>query len=166
MTPLSRVLTVAFLLASVVWPRNAQKPGGRYDQQISSNVARLLLSDKNYENVSADVEDGIVKLAGNVALDSTRRNLTVQVRRIPHVAGVDNQLVLSPPAPPDHVLYGRVMARLQDAGYVEVIAQVHEGAVILKGSVRTQKDWAAAKHIVSLTPGVKEVEARLSIATP
>jgi hypothetical protein len=96
-------------------------------------------------------------------LDSTRRNLTVQIRHIAHVAGVDNKLVLSPPAPPDNILYGRVISRLQDAGYNGVTAQVHEGAVILRGNVRTQKDVFRTKEIVMLIPGVKEVEATLTI---
>ena len=123
------------------------------------------MSDKDYKNVSVQVEDGIVKLTGRVVLDSTRRNLTVQIRHIPHVAGIDNQLVLSPPAPPDYILYGRVMSRLQEGGYGDVTAQVHDGAVILKGYVRTQQDWVWAKEIVMLTLGVKEVEARLSIVS-
>lgn len=153
-------------MASAAWLLLAQGRGGRYDQQINSNVARVLLSDRDYKDVSVQVEDGIVTLTGSVVLGSTRRNLVVQVRHIAHVAGVDNQMVLSPPAPPDNILYGRVMSRLQESGYGDLTAQVHEGAVILKGYVRTQRDWAWAKEIVLLTPGVKEVEARLSIVSP
>jgi osmotically-inducible protein OsmY len=126
----------------------------------------VLLNDKDYKDVSVVVEDGIVTLTGSVVLDSTRRNLVVQIRHISHVAGVDDQIVLSPPAPPDNILYGRVMSRLQEAGYGELTPQVHEGVVILKGYVRTQRDWAWAREIVMLTPGVKEVEARLSIVSP
>jgi osmotically-inducible protein OsmY len=40
---------------------------------------------------------------------------------------------------------------------------VHEGAVILRGNVRTQKDVFRTKEIVMLIPGVKEVEATLTI---
>jgi osmotically-inducible protein OsmY len=144
----------------------SQERGTRYDQQISSNVARVLLSDQEYKDVSAEVEDGIVTLSGSVVLDSARRNLAVHIRHISHVAGVDNQIVLSPAAPPDSILYGRVISRLQEAGYSDVKAQVHEGAVILKGSVRTQRDWFWAKEIVALTPGVKEVEARMTVVNP
>jgi osmotically-inducible protein OsmY len=151
-------------LGCLAWARPV--PGQPYDQQISSNVARVLLSDKDYKDVSVQVEDGIVTLTGSVALNSTRLNLAVQIGHIPHVAGVDNEIVLSPPAPPDHILYGRVMSRLQEAGYGDVTAQVHNGAVVLKGYVRTQRDWSWAREIVMLTPGVKEVETRLSIVSP
>jgi osmotically-inducible protein OsmY len=166
MRRLSQIVGVGCLLVASAWLSAAQDRGGRYDQQIRSNVARVLLSDKDYKDVSAEVEDGIVTLSGSVVLDSTRRNLAVQVRRISHLAGVDNQVALSPPAPPDNILYGRVMSRLQEAGYEDVTAQVHEGAVILKGNVRTQRDWFWAKEIVMLTPGVKEVEARLTVVSP
>lgn len=166
MRRLSRMIIMGGFLASTAWLGLAQDRGGRYDQQISSNVARVLLSDKDYKNVGVQVEDGIVTLTGGVVLDSTRRNLAVQIQHISHVAGVDNQIVLSPPAPPDNILYGRVMSRLQESGYGDLTAQVHEGAVILKGYVRTQRDWAWAREIVMLTPGVKEVEARLSIVSP
>jgi osmotically-inducible protein OsmY len=143
-----------------------QTRGGRYDQQILSNVARVLAGDPQYQNVTVKVEDGIVILSGNVQLDSARRNLSVRVLHIAHVEGVENQLVLAPPAPPDQILSSRVLSRLQDAGYKDVTVQVHEGTVILLGTVRNQRDWNSAKEIVSLTPGVKEVEARLQIATP
>jgi hyperosmotically inducible periplasmic protein len=162
----NRAVVVGCLLASAAWLGLAQNRGGRYDQQINSNVARVLLSDKDYKDVSVQVEDGIVTLTGSVALDSTRRNLAVQIGHLSHVAGVDNQVVLSPPAPPDQILYGRVMSRLQEAGYGDLTAQVHEGAVVLKGYVRTQRDWSWAREIVMLTPGVKEVETRLSIVSP
>jgi len=166
MRRLYRAVIIACFLASAACLVLAQNRGGRYDQQIYSNVARVLLSDRDYQSVSVQVEDGIVTLTGSVFLDSTRRNLVGEIRHISHVAGVDNRLVLSPPAPPDNILYGRVMSRLQESGYGDLTAQVHEGAVILKGYVRTQRDWAWAREIVMLTPGVKEVEARLSIVSP
>ena len=166
MRRLYRTVVLGCLFASAAWLVLAQNPGGRYDQQINSNVARVLLSDKDCKDVSVLVEDGIVTLTGSVALDSTRRNLAVQISHISHVAGVDNQIVLSPPAPPDNILYSRVMSRLQEAGYGDVTAQVHEGAVILKGYVQTQRDYSWAREIVMLTPGVKEVEARLRVISP
>lgn len=146
--------------------QTVQTHGGRYDQQILSNVARILAGDPQYKNVTVKVEDGIVTLSGNVELESMRRNLAVRVLHIAHVEGVEDRLVLEPPATPDHVLYGRVFSRLQDAGYKNVTIEVHDGAVVLLGTVRSQRDWNAAKEIVNLTPGVKEVEARLQIATP
>ena len=145
---------------------SAQARGGRYDEQIRSDVAKLLASKSECKNVKAKVDDGVVTLTGNVELDSERRTLVTRVRRIAHVEEVDNQIVLSPPAPLDTVLYARVSRRLQDAGYSQVKVQVHEGAVILQGSVRTMRDRQSAVQLAWSTEGVKEVEAKLSVMQP
>lgn len=166
MKRLIQITAVGCLLIAFAYPSAGQSRGGRYDQQIRSNVARVLLSDREYNDVSVDVEDGIVILTGSVVLDSTRHNLAARIRHILHVARVDNRLVLSPPAPLDKALHGRVISRLREAGYSDMTVQVHEGAVVLKGYVRTQKDWARAKEIVTSTPGVKEVVARMVMVAP
>src|SRR5260370_32891842 len=91
------------VLAALAAP--AQARGGRYDQQILSNVARVLGGDPQYKNVTVDVEDGVVTLAGSVELDSTRRNLVVRIHHIDHLSRAENQLVLSHSAPACHALY-------------------------------------------------------------
>jgi osmotically-inducible protein OsmY len=141
-----------------------QQPGGRYDSQIRAQVAQVLDGNKDYKNVKADVEDGIVTLSGDVQLHSVRRGLVTRIHRIAHVAGVENQIVLAPPAIPDNILTGRVQTQLQDAGYGTLTIQVHEGGVVLHGAVRNRHDWEAVRQLVSLTPGVKEVDVRLTIA--
>ncbi len=163
-TTLHKMAVASMLLFTGVGVIQAQ--GGRYDQQILSNVARVMAGDPQYKNVTVQVEDGIVTLTGTVELASTRRDLVVKINHIAHVAGVENQVVLAPPAPPDHILYGRVQNRLLQAGYPDIAIEVHEGLVILTGAVRTQRDLNRAKEIAGLTPGVKEVEARLQIVTP
>jgi hyperosmotically inducible periplasmic protein len=158
-----------FLYLALVAPVqavSAQSRGGRYDEQIRTEVTKLLASKSECKNVKATVDDGVVTLTGNVELDSERRTLVTRVRRIAHVEEVDNQIVLSPPAPLDTVLYARVSRRLQDAGYSQVKVQVHEGAVILQGSVRTMRDRQSAVQLAWSTEGVKEVEAKLSVMQP
>jgi hyperosmotically inducible protein len=151
---------MGLLVSAVV----GQQQGGRYDAQIRARVAQVLAGNKDYKNVKAAVEDSIVTLSGEVELHSVRRSLVTRVHRIAHVAGVENQIVLAPPAVPDNILSGRVQTQLQDAGYGTLTIQVHEGGVTLHGTVRNRHDWDAVRQLVSLTPGVKEVEVRLSIA--
>jgi hypothetical protein len=57
-----RMTALVCLLTPAAWPGPTQNRGGRYDQQIRSNVARVLLSDTDYKDVSAEVEDGVVTL--------------------------------------------------------------------------------------------------------
>lgn len=141
-----------------------QQQAGRYDTQIRARVAQILAGSKDYKNVKAEVEDSIVTLSGDVELHSVRRGLITRVHHIAHVAGVENQIVLAPPAVPDNILSGRVQTQLQDAGYGTLSIQVREGGVTLHGTVRNRHDWDAVRQLVSATPGVKEVEVRLSIA--
>jgi hyperosmotically inducible periplasmic protein len=159
------VASVAFLigLASVC---SAQSRGGRYDDDIRKAVAHLLASKSECKNVKAVVDGSVVTLTGTVELDSERLTVVARVRRIPHVEDVDNQILLAPPAPLDNVLYGRVSRRLRDAGYDQVSVRVHEGAVILQGSVRTERDRHSVMQLAWSTKGVKEVEAKLSVMQP
>jgi osmotically-inducible protein OsmY len=155
------VASVAFLigLASVC---SAQSRGGRYDDDIRKAVAHLLASKSECKNVKAVVDGSVVTLTGTVELDSERLTVVARVRRIPHVEDVDNQILLAPPAPLD----GRVSRRLRDAGYDQVSVRVHEGAVILQGSVRTERDRHSVMQLAWSTKGVKEVEAKLSVMQP
>jgi osmotically-inducible protein OsmY len=165
---MKRILFVAALVCALAVAAKAAQSqgGGRYDHQILSNVARVLQGDPQYKNVTVTAEDGIVTLAGSVELDRARRALEVKVSHIPHVASVQNRLVLAPPAPPDNVLCGRVQETLTDAGYRGIVVEAHDGVVVLTGMVRTQRDWNLVKEMAGVTPGVKEVDARMSIANP
>jgi osmotically-inducible protein OsmY len=108
----------------------------------------------------------VVTLTGSVELNSERLTVVARVRRIPHVEEVENQILLAPPAPLDTVLYARVNRRLQDAGYSQISVHVHEGAVILQGSVRTERDRHSVVQLAWSTKGVKEVETKLSVMQP
>ncbi len=139
--------------------------GGRYDQQILAGTNKILDGKSEFKDVHADVEDGIVTLAGTVELESSRSDIEYKIRRLRHVAGVRNQVVLYPPAPDDQVLFRRLYTRLQEAGYEDIKIKVHNGAVVLTGVVRTQRDRNWAIQLAWLTDGVKEVDPQLSVAS-
>lgn len=147
---------VALLAVAAVAMQNR---GGRYDDQIRTEVQQVLGEDGAYKNITARVEDSVVTLTGSVELDSTRQVLISRVRRIPHVESVESNVVLTPPAVSDQTLYGRVQRTLADAGFAEVKIRVHEGAVLLEGTVRNAKERQRAISLVRQTEGVKEVQA-------
>ena len=166
---MKRFLALAAISAGILCAGSAgpaQTRGGRYDDEIRQAVAHLLASKSECKNVKAVVDDGVVTLTGSVELDSERHTVVALIRRIPHVEEVDNQILLAPPAPLDTVLYARVNRRLQDAGYSHVSVHVHEGAVILQGNVRTERDRHSVVQLAWNTKGVKEVEAKLSVMQP
>src|SRR6476469_2420854 len=158
--PLALLLAIAFLTTSA-YPR---RKGSRYDEEIRSAVANILKSHSELRNVKSAVDDNVVTLTGSVELDSTRENLSNQVKHIKHVHSVRNELVLDPPAPPDQTLYGRVRQTLADIRLESITFKVHEGAVTLSGIVRNQKERQRAIEMVRTTEGVKEVLSHLTVA--
>jgi len=158
--PLVLLLAIAFLTTSA-YPR---RKGSRYDEEIRSAVANILKSHSELRNVKSAVDDNVVTLTGSVELDSTRENLSNQVKHIKHVHSVRNELVLDPPAPPDQTLYGRIRQTLADIRLETIQFRVHEGAVTLSGIVRNEKDRQRAIEMVRSTEGVKEVVSRLTVA--
>ncbi|HXA86112.1 MAG TPA: BON domain-containing protein [Candidatus Dormibacteraeota bacterium] len=162
---LSRAAVAACILF-VASAAQAQARGGRYDDEIRKAVAHLLASKSECKNVKAVVDDGVVTLTGSVELDSERLTVVARIRRLLHVEDVENQILLAPPAPLDNVLYARVKRRLNDAGYDQLSVHVHEGAVILQGSVRTERDRHSVVQLAWTTKGVKEVDAKLAVMQP
>ena len=105
------LLSLAVIAACILCVAAAAQPqarGGRYDDEIRTAVAHLLASKSECKNVKAVVDDGVVTLTGSVELDSERLTVIARVRRIPHVEDVENEILLSPPAPIDNVLYARI----------------------------------------------------------
>lgn len=170
MKRLPAILTLSIAVLTLL-PAAAQslhqgsRRGGRYDQQIRAEVARILQKEARYAKVNADVEDSVVTLSGSVELDSTRRGLVDRVRKIKHVEAVQNQVLLDPPALDDKLLYGRVTQALADSGFQNLKCTVHQGAVTLEGMVADQKQRERVIDLVQRTDGVKEVDARLSFAS-
>ena len=140
-------------------------PGGRYDQEIQAATVKIVESKGQFKNVHVAVDDGIVTLTGTVELESSRAELEYKVRHLAHVARVRNQVTLFPPAVPDHALSGRLSTNLRDAGYENVKIKVHNGAVVLTGVVRTERDRERVIQVAWATDGVKEVQPQLSVAS-
>jgi osmotically-inducible protein OsmY len=158
------VFTWSLFLVLVLAGSSPGQRHGERDERIRVAVAQLLASKSDYKNVKADVDDRIVTLRGNVELDSTRRFLVQRIRHIAHVERVRNELVLDPPAMEDKALLGRVQQQLEDSGFKGLTIKAHEGAVTLLGMVRNTQALERAIQIARQTPGVKEVESRLTVA--
>ncbi len=140
-------------------------PGGRHDQAILAATVKIVDNQKEYKNIHADVEDGVVTLTGTVELESSRSEIENSIRHVPHVKGVRNQVVLFPPPVLDQVLLHRLLASLKEAGYEDLKIKAHNGAVVLTGTVRTAQDRNRAIQLAWQTDGVREVQAQLSVAS-
>jgi hyperosmotically inducible periplasmic protein len=140
----------------------------RFDATIQSNVARLRMS-KEFRNVQASVEDGIVTLTGNVDLYQHKVDATKKVRKVPNVQGVRNLIAVNGnvsdvqlTASLDRKLYYDRLA--QDNVFNYVTASARNGVVTLSGETRNGFDRDSALWIVDNTSGVKDVIDNVKVA--
>jgi osmotically-inducible protein OsmY len=158
---MKNIFCAAIICLAVFSPARALK-GGRYDHQILTATSRILQAN-SYKNAHADVDDGIVTLSGTVKLESARSGLEYKVRHLPHVAGVRNEILLDPPPRDDKALLGQLSRNLRDGGFDHISIRVHNGAVTLIGTVRSQRERNWILQAAWATDGVREVFPQLSV---
>jgi osmotically-inducible protein OsmY len=141
----------------------------RYDHEIQSRVEQRLADKKNFQNVSASTEDGIVTLTGTVDTYQQKLDAAKRVRKSDKVQGVRNLIAVSTNVPDDELrtklnrkLYYDRMG--YDNRFNYVTASVNDGVVILIGETRTDVSRDSAAEVASIMPGVKEVVNDIKVA--
>ena len=140
----------------------------RFDAAIQSNVTRLT-TKKEFRNVQASVEDGIVTLTGNVDLYQQKLEATKKVRKLANVQGIRNLIAVNGNvsdaqlvAALDRKLYYDRLA--QDNVFNYVTASADDGVVTLSGETRNEFDRDSALWLVDNTAGVKDVIDNIKVA--
>ena len=140
----------------------------RFDAAIQSNVTRLT-TKKEFRNVQASVEDGIVTLTGNVDLYQQKLDATKKVRKLANVQGIRNLIVVNGNVS-DAQLTAALDRRLyydrlgQDNVFNYVTASADDGVVTLSGETRNEFDRDSALCLVDNTAGVKDVIDNIKVA--
>jgi osmotically-inducible protein OsmY len=140
----------------------------RFDAAIQSNVARVT-TKKEFRNVQASVEDGIVTLTGNVDVYRQKLDATKKVRKVANVQGVRNLIVVNGNVS-DAQLTAALDRRLyydrlgQDNVFNYVTASAHNGVVTLSGETRNEFDRDSALWLVDNSAGVKDVIDNIEVA--
>jgi hyperosmotically inducible periplasmic protein len=140
----------------------AQTAASRYDGDIESRVAQELTKKKEFHNLQATVEDGIVTLTGNVDVYQQKLDATNKIRKISKVQGVRNLIAVSTTAT-DSELAAKIDRKLYydrigyDNVFNYVTVSVNEGVATLIGEVREPVSRDSAAALTSSIPGVKEV---------
>ncbi len=133
----------------------------RYDNAIQAKVAQKLADKKEFRNVKASPEDGIVTLQ---KLDAAKK-----VRKIADVQGVRNLIAVSTTVP-DVELMAKLERKLyyDRIGYDNVFnfvdVSVKDGVATLSGETRTDVGRDSAVDLVNRTPGVKDVVNNVRVA--
>jgi hyperosmotically inducible periplasmic protein len=149
----------------------AQTTGAnRYDASIQAKVAQQLASKKEFRDVTAIVEDGIVTLNGNVDLYQQKLDAAKKIRKTENVQGVRNLIAVNGKNVPDASLTAQLDRKLYydrlgyDIAFNFVTASVENGVVTLNGEMRTEVDRDSALALVNDTAGVKEVVNNVRVA--
>ena len=142
----------------------------RYDNQVQTAVTHKLDAKKQFRDVKASVEDGIVTLTGSVDLYQRKLDAAKLARKAAHVQGVRNLITVGGPDVPDAQLEQKLATKLRyvrvgyDNAFDYFALGVKDGVVTVEGQDRTGVGRDEAFAEVANTPGVKDVINNISIA--
>src|SRR5437762_4010041 len=160
------LVAVALLSVSLFADTGA---AARYDNQAQNAVAEKLSSKKQFRDVKASVEDGIVTLTGTVDLYQRKLDAAKLARKIGHVQGVRNLLTVAGPDVPDTQLEQKLATKLRyvrvgyDNTFNYFALGVKDGVVTVEGQDRTGVGRDEALADIANMPGVKDVIDNVSI---
>jgi hyperosmotically inducible protein len=142
----------------------------RYDAAIQTKVSQQLASKKEFHNVQAAVDDGIVTLSGNVDLYQQKLDAAKKIRKAENVQGVRNLIAVNGKTVSDAELAAQLDRKLYydrmgyDNAFNFVTASVENGVATLNGETRTEVDRDSALALVNTTPGVRDVVNNMKVA--
>jgi hyperosmotically inducible protein len=149
----------------------AQTTGAsRYDASIQAKVSQQLTSKKQFHNVQAAVEDGIVTLSGSVDLYQQKLDAARKIRKTEHVQGVRNLIAVNGKNVADADLEAQLDRKLYydrlglGNQFNFLTASVDNGVATLNGEARTETDRDSALALVDHAPGVKDVVNNIKVA--
>lgn len=120
------------------------------------------------ERIQVGVRDGWVMLAGIVGWPFQRKAAEHALRHLRGIRGVINHIRIQPRVTPESV-GEKVAAAFQRHAELEarhIRIQVHDGRVVLQGTVESHAEREAAEQVAWLAPGITDVENRLEVEAP
>lgn len=142
----------------------------RYDAAIQTKISKQLASKKEFHDVQAAVEDGIVILSGSVDLYQQKLDAARKIRKAENVQGVRNLIAVNGKNVPDAELTAQLDRKLYydrmgyDNQFNFITASVSSGVATLSGEARIDYDRDSALALVANTPGVKDVVDNIRVS--
>jgi osmotically-inducible protein OsmY len=118
------------------------------------------------ENIKVVVQNGRVRLEGQVEWQYQRQTAEVAVRRIKGVLGVSNMIQLKPRVGPEEIKrkIEEAFRRNAELDAKRITVEADGGEVILKGSVRSWIERQEAESVAWMAPGVTTVRNRIIVS--
>jgi hyperosmotically inducible periplasmic protein len=148
----------------------AQNAAARYDNPIQDNVTHKLASKKQFTDVKAATEDGIVTLTGTVDLYQRKLDAGKLAHKTANVQGVRNLIIVAGADLPDAQLEQKLATKLRyvrvgyDNTFDYFALGVKDGVVTVEGQDRTGVGRDEALGDIANMPGVKDVIDNVSVA--
>lgn len=161
------LITVALLSVALFADTGA---AARYDNQVQNAVSQKLASKRQFRDVRANVEDGIVTLTGTVDLYQRKLDAAKAARKMAKVQGVRNLITVAGPNVPDSQLGDKLATKLRyvrvgyDSTFDYFALGVKDGVVTVEGQDRTGVGRDEALADIANMPGVKDVIDNISVA--
>jgi hyperosmotically inducible protein len=135
----------------------------------AANAVTSKLDKKQFKDVKVSVENGIATLSGTVDLYEYKADADKRVHKVKGITAVRNNIEVSGPTLSDRELQDKLVEKLQydRVGYGNafnaISLNVQNGVVNLGGHARTDVDKDSAIALVSMYPGVKDVNEDIEV---
>lgn len=136
----------------------------RNDPAIQARAAQELANKREFRNVQAATEDGIVTLSGTVDLYQQKLDAAKKVKKMSNVQGVRNLIEVAGKDVPDAALAAQLDRKIYfdrvgyfDAPFNYVDVSVKDGVATLQGATRSDVGRDSALALATRMPGVKDV---------
>ena len=155
---------------------------GPNDAQLQQKIQQEVTKKKQWNQVTATVEDGVVTLTGTTRTYADKAKLERKVEHAEGVRSVVNRVQVAAGNLSDEQLFQTIADKLRydrvDEGLIMGVnrnitagnafnsfnVDVKNGVVTISGNARTEADAASAVALVENTPGVKDVIDNIEVA--
>ena len=150
-------------------PRVSGAVASMEDESSVSSAVMAKLNNKHFQNVKAEVSNGVATLTGSVDLYEYKAEADQKVHKVKGITAVRNQIEVAGPTVSDEELRTKLLEKLtyDRVGYGNafnaISLTVQNGAVTLGGHARTDVDKDSAIGLVSTYPGVKDVNDEIQV---
>jgi osmotically-inducible protein OsmY len=139
------------------------------DAQIHADVMKAL-DKKQFKDVTATVEDGVVKLTGTVPTYADKEDADRRIHHRRNVSAVEDQIQVAGPTVDDATLRDKLASKLAydrvgygTTAFNSVTIAVRNGVVTLGGTAYAPVDKDSALGLVEHYPGVKDVVDNITV---
>jgi len=139
------------------------------DGQVQADVMKAL-DKKQFKDVHAVVNDGVVKLTGTVPTYADKEDADKRVHHRRNVTAVDNEIQVAAGEVDDSTLLRKLSEKLTydrvgygTTAFNSITVAVHNGVVTLGGTAYGPVDKDSAVSVVANYPGVRDVIDNISV---